>query len=302
MVGFGLAPRINAAGRLEQAMMAVEMLTTDDLFAAREIAGDARSVATQRRQEVERQIFDEAQEMHQGRGGPGRSPGDRAGTPRLARGRHRHRRRPPGGSVSSADCDHLAGRRDRPGLGSVDSRASTCTRRSKTAPTVCSPMAATPPRPGSSSVPTTSRSSLAGLKNGAEWLSFHRTARASLVDRRGDSAGRLEPARSSTRSKSSSRTESPIPGRCLLATGCRGRGRAPAGRRKEKPPSAPAQAGRPRLKAIAWNLAEKGRDLTAGSRLFDRLQPIDQRVERPSRGAARDQGFSYGRLPAGLEC
>ena len=30
MVGFGLAPRINAAGRLEQAMMAVEMLTTDD--------------------------------------------------------------------------------------------------------------------------------------------------------------------------------------------------------------------------------------------------------------------------------
>ena len=30
MVGFGLAPRINAAGRLERAMRAVEMLTTED--------------------------------------------------------------------------------------------------------------------------------------------------------------------------------------------------------------------------------------------------------------------------------
>ena len=42
MVGFGLAPRINAAGRLEQAMMAVEMLTTDDPARAREIATVAR--------------------------------------------------------------------------------------------------------------------------------------------------------------------------------------------------------------------------------------------------------------------
>ena len=29
-IGFSLAPRINAAGRLERAMLAVEMLTTDD--------------------------------------------------------------------------------------------------------------------------------------------------------------------------------------------------------------------------------------------------------------------------------
>ena len=39
-IGFGLAPRINAAGRLEQAMIAVELLTTPDLSRAREIAGE----------------------------------------------------------------------------------------------------------------------------------------------------------------------------------------------------------------------------------------------------------------------
>ena len=38
------APRINAAGRLERAMMAVEMLTTDDDVLARQIAAGARSL------------------------------------------------------------------------------------------------------------------------------------------------------------------------------------------------------------------------------------------------------------------
>ena len=70
MIGFGLAPRINAAGRLEQAMMAVEMLTTDDLPRAREIALLLDGY-NKRRQEVERQIFDEAQEMLKAEGGLG---------------------------------------------------------------------------------------------------------------------------------------------------------------------------------------------------------------------------------------
>jgi single-stranded-DNA-specific exonuclease len=70
MVGFGLAPRINAAGRLEQAMMAVEMLTTDDPTRAREIAL-LLDCYNKRRQEVERQIFDEAQEMIKSDGGLG---------------------------------------------------------------------------------------------------------------------------------------------------------------------------------------------------------------------------------------
>jgi single-stranded-DNA-specific exonuclease len=70
MVGFGLAPRINAAGRLEQAMMAVEMLTTDDAGRAREIAMLLDGF-NKRRQEVERQIFDEAQKMLEADGGLG---------------------------------------------------------------------------------------------------------------------------------------------------------------------------------------------------------------------------------------
>jgi single-stranded-DNA-specific exonuclease len=70
MIGFGLAPRINAAGRLEQAMMAVEMLTTNDPPRAREIALLLDGY-NKRRQEVERQIFDEAQEMLKAEGGLG---------------------------------------------------------------------------------------------------------------------------------------------------------------------------------------------------------------------------------------
>jgi single-stranded-DNA-specific exonuclease len=69
-VGFGLAPRINAAGRLEQAMVAVEMLTTDDPIRAREIAL-ALDLCNSRRQELERQIVRQAHEMIQAEGGLG---------------------------------------------------------------------------------------------------------------------------------------------------------------------------------------------------------------------------------------
>jgi single-stranded-DNA-specific exonuclease len=69
-VGFGLAPRINAAGRLERAMVAVEMLTTQDLARAREIAAELDS-CNSRRQEVERQIVEEAHQMIKAEGGLG---------------------------------------------------------------------------------------------------------------------------------------------------------------------------------------------------------------------------------------
>jgi single-stranded-DNA-specific exonuclease len=69
-VGFGLAPRINAAGRLEQAMIAVEMLTTDDPNRAREIAVQL-DLCNARRQELERQILDQAHAMIQAEGGLG---------------------------------------------------------------------------------------------------------------------------------------------------------------------------------------------------------------------------------------
>ncbi|WP_148591966.1 single-stranded-DNA-specific exonuclease RecJ [Aquisphaera giovannonii] len=67
-VGFGLAPRINAAGRLERAMRAVEMLTTEDADLAGVIAAELNELNA-KRQEVERSIVHEAQEMVKAAGG-----------------------------------------------------------------------------------------------------------------------------------------------------------------------------------------------------------------------------------------
>ncbi len=67
-IGFVLAPRINAAGRLERAMMAVEMLTTDDAIRAQQIALELDRCNV-RRQEIERRIHDEARAMIEAAGG-----------------------------------------------------------------------------------------------------------------------------------------------------------------------------------------------------------------------------------------
>ena len=67
-IGFGLAPRINAAGRLERAMHAVEMLTTDDGDRAEELAQALESCNLKRR-EVEKGIVTQAQELIEAQGG-----------------------------------------------------------------------------------------------------------------------------------------------------------------------------------------------------------------------------------------
>jgi len=67
-VGFNIAPRINAAGRLERAMRAVEMLTTGDGSLADEIA-DELNLVNARRQEVEREIVQQALEQIRSEGG-----------------------------------------------------------------------------------------------------------------------------------------------------------------------------------------------------------------------------------------
>ncbi|MDZ4832777.1 MAG: single-stranded-DNA-specific exonuclease RecJ [Candidatus Melainabacteria bacterium] len=59
LVGFGLAPRINAAGRLSDANKAVELMTTNDPAIAEEIAGGLH-LENIRRQELCEQIFMEA--------------------------------------------------------------------------------------------------------------------------------------------------------------------------------------------------------------------------------------------------
>jgi single-stranded-DNA-specific exonuclease len=67
-VSFTLAPRINAAGRLERAMQAVEMLTTDDQARAEELA-QSLELCNAQRQQVERKMVDEAHEILTAQGG-----------------------------------------------------------------------------------------------------------------------------------------------------------------------------------------------------------------------------------------
>ena len=67
-ISFKLAPRINAAGRLERAMQAVEMLTTDVRERAEELA-QALDLCNIQRQDVERQMVEEAHEMITAQGG-----------------------------------------------------------------------------------------------------------------------------------------------------------------------------------------------------------------------------------------
>ncbi|WP_406700801.1 single-stranded-DNA-specific exonuclease RecJ [Singulisphaera sp. Ch08] len=69
-IGFNMGPRINAAGRLERAMKAVEMLTTDDLELARKIAEELDQ-CNKDRQELEHKIVTEAHQMITEQGGLG---------------------------------------------------------------------------------------------------------------------------------------------------------------------------------------------------------------------------------------
>lgn len=61
-IAFALAPRINAAGRLGQARLAVELLTTDNAERAKALA-DYLDQLNKNRQTVERRIFKEARDM-----------------------------------------------------------------------------------------------------------------------------------------------------------------------------------------------------------------------------------------------
>ena len=61
-VAFALGPRINAAGRLGQARLAVELLTTSDADRAKQLA-DYLNQLNKNRQKVERKIFKQAREQ-----------------------------------------------------------------------------------------------------------------------------------------------------------------------------------------------------------------------------------------------
>ncbi len=61
-IGFGLAPRLNAVGRLEHAQRAVELLVTNDRYKASEIAAELNR-ENSLRQDISRQIQEEAEAL-----------------------------------------------------------------------------------------------------------------------------------------------------------------------------------------------------------------------------------------------
>ena len=143
VLGFRLAPRINAAGRLRRADAGVELLLTDDERRAAEIAAELDQLNAERRA-VEERITWEAEAQvaelgdrplfvvagegwHQGVVGHRRLE-DRRAAPPPRRG-DRARRRPSGSRLRSQR-----------------SRASTCSRRSMHAPSSSSDTAGTAPR------------------------------------------------------------------------------------------------------------------------------------------------------------
>ncbi len=62
MVGFRLAPRINAAGRLDDAALGVELLLTDDAQRAAEVSSELNE-SNEDRQQLEKAILDDALQM-----------------------------------------------------------------------------------------------------------------------------------------------------------------------------------------------------------------------------------------------
>lgn len=61
-IGFGLGPRINAAGRLDDAMLAVKLMTTSDSEEASTLSRELNDLNA-KRQEISQRIFEEAEAM-----------------------------------------------------------------------------------------------------------------------------------------------------------------------------------------------------------------------------------------------
>ena len=139
-----------------------------------------------------------------------------------------------------------------------------------------------------------SRPSLAGLKNGAAAaLTAEQLERVLTIDAE-DSARRLEPGGRRARSKSSSRTGSPIPGRCSWRAAWRSW--ASPVRSAKRKTTCSFGSGRattsPRPSPGTWpKRDETSRRARVCSVVFS---AIDQRVEEPAGGSARDQGY-FGR-------
>ena len=306
-VGFGLAPRINAAGRLERAMMAVEMLTTDD-----SMPGPARSPleldrCNARRQEIERQIFDEARAMIEAAGGVGDRRAIVLASQGLAPGRHRHRRRPAGRDLSPADRSSWpsgetiaqGSARSIAGFDLYEAHQGLLRRPARLRRPRRRRRPETAQREHRLDVRPARSRSVAGRSLSA------RAARARAHDRRRGPARRPDPSRRRGARTASSRTASAIPSPCSWPAGSRSSASPGSSASRRTTFSSGLKQGDVIMKAIGWNLAERGQALDRRLVVLGRLSPVDQRVEQPPRGPARDQGFRAGnarsshRSPAG---
>ncbi len=120
-LGFTVAPRINAAGRLEFAMKAVQLLTTDDAAEALELA-TLLDDCNRKRQDLERSFVAQAQRMIEESGGLGDRGAIVLGHPQWHPGVIGIVAVPHGRDLPPSHHHRRPQRRDRPGLGEVGRR------------------------------------------------------------------------------------------------------------------------------------------------------------------------------------
>ena len=101
-IGFQIGPRMNALGRLDDATVAVELLTTDDAMRAGQLAAQMERLNNERRL-LTSQITQTAFDMLERNSALLGLQCHRSRQSQLARGDHRHRRLAPGGGVPQTD-------------------------------------------------------------------------------------------------------------------------------------------------------------------------------------------------------
>ena len=102
-VGFRLGPRLNAGGRLDDAMRSLELLTTDDPALAERLA-IGLDEENKARQGIEREMLDEAIALVEAQGGVGEPAQPGAGVAGLPPRRRRHRRLAVGRALLPTDA------------------------------------------------------------------------------------------------------------------------------------------------------------------------------------------------------
>ena len=162
-IGFRLAPRINAAGRLCRPEAALELLLTEDPAEATRLAEELERLNRERQGVEERILRERGQGDRVVARGAAPAEGLRRRRRRLARGRHRHRRLAARRALQPAGRPDRRHRRRLEGLGPVGRRRSTCTRASAPARSTSSASAATGPRRACRSSPSSSTRSRAAF-------------------------------------------------------------------------------------------------------------------------------------------